>query len=187
MTPRRTNQTLLPACQRWRRQPSREPRRHDASRRAPAGRQQLTRGVCCAWIAMPASPPPNRPSNNLPLQLTSFIGREREIATVKAQLTRSRLVTLTGAGGSGKTRLAIQVAADLLESIAGGVWFVDLAPLSEESVLPQAVLAALGVPEAPARPIMETLTEFLRSRITVPQVGYRLMADPSGDSAPATA
>src|SRR5207247_2087446 len=69
--------------------------------------------------------------NNLPQQVTSFIGREKEIAEVKGILKGTRLLTLTGAGGTGKTRLALQVAADLLEGPGDGVWLVELAPLSD--------------------------------------------------------
>src|SRR5437867_7784875 len=89
-------------------------------------------------------PPPRsldaRP-NNLPLQLTTFIGRERALAEVAALLGRTRLVTLTGTGGCGKTRLPLQVAADLLDGYADGVGFVDLAPLADAALLPQALLA----------------------------------------------
>src|SRR6185503_3945123 len=69
--------------------------------------------------------------NNLPVQLTSFIGRENEIAELKQELDTHRLVTLTGSGGTGKTRLSLQVAADLLEKFDHGVWFIELAPLTD--------------------------------------------------------
>ena len=82
---------------------------------------------------------------NLPVQLTSFIGREREIADVKRLLFSSHLVTLTGAGGSGKTRLAIQIANSVSESFADGVWLVDLAPLREPALVPQLAAQALGL------------------------------------------
>lgn len=99
--------------------------------------------------------------NNLPQQLTSFIGREREMAEVKRLLTTTRLLTLTGAGGCGKTRLALQVAADLLEEYPDGVWFVDLAPLSDPALVPQSVASALGVREEPGHPLGDTLTAYL--------------------------
>ena len=85
--------------------------------------------------------------NNLPLQVNRFIGREREMTAVRGLLVTSRLLTLTGAGGSGKTRLALKVATDLLEEFAHGVWWVDLAALSDPLLVPQAVAAVLGVPE----------------------------------------
>ena len=70
--------------------------------------------------------------HNLPAQLTTFIGREKEMQTVKDLISEHRLVTLTGAGGCGKTRLAIEVAAQLVPAFEDGVWFVDLAPISNE-------------------------------------------------------
>ena len=100
--------------------------------------------------------------HNLPLQLTSFVGRERELVEVGRLLARHRLVTLTGAGGCGKTRLALQAAADGLDAWPDGVWFVDLAPLTDPALVPQAALAALGLGEAPGRPPLERLTDALR-------------------------
>jgi predicted ATPase len=83
--------------------------------------------------------------NNLPLRLTSFIGRERELAEVQRLLRRGRLVTLTGPGGCGKTRLSIEAAAAELRSYPDGVWLVELAPLLEDALIPHAVGSALGV------------------------------------------
>ncbi len=100
-------------------------------------------------------------SNNLPLQLTTFIGRVHEIAEVTRLLSRTRLLTLTGAGGSGKTRLAIQVAADLLETFPDGVWWTELGPLADPELVPRAVATALTVPEQPGRALGETLSDFL--------------------------
>jgi predicted ATPase len=103
-------------------------------------------------------------ANNLPQQLTSFIGREREMTEVKRLLSSTRLLTLTGAGGCGKTRLALQVAADLVEEYPDGVWQVELAPLTDPSLVPQTVAKVLGVREEPDRSITETLTDYLQSR-----------------------
>jgi hypothetical protein len=91
--------------------------------------------------------------HNLPSQLTSFIGREREIAQLKELLTTNRLVTLTGAGGAGKTRLALQAASQLLDAFADGVWLVELAALSDPSLVTQAVVSALDQQEQPGRPL----------------------------------
>jgi predicted ATPase/class 3 adenylate cyclase/DNA-binding CsgD family transcriptional regulator len=102
--------------------------------------------------------------NNLPIQLTSFIGREKEIGQVESLLSRTRLLTLTGAGGAGKTRLALQVAAEALENFPDGVWVTDLAPLSDASLVPQAVGSALGVPEQPGRPFTATLVDALQHK-----------------------
>jgi predicted ATPase/class 3 adenylate cyclase len=100
--------------------------------------------------------------NNLPLQLTSFIGREQAMVEVKRLLGTTRLLTLTGHGGTGKTRLALQVAADVLEAYPDGVWLVELADLIDPVLVPQAVAAAVRVPEEPGRPLLATLTEALR-------------------------
>jgi predicted ATPase len=103
-------------------------------------------------------------SNNLPVQLTSFIGREKEIAEVKRLLNEKRLVTITGPGGTGKTRLSLQTAADLLETFPNGVWLVELAPLADPALVPQAVATALGVREQRGRPVQDDLTDFLREK-----------------------
>ncbi len=102
--------------------------------------------------------------HNLPIQLTSFIGREREMTEINELLRSTRLLTLTGSGGCGKTRLAVQAAADVLEAFRDGVWFVDLVRLSDPTIVPQAVASALGVREAPGRPLLATLAEYLRDR-----------------------
>ena len=87
------------------------------------------------------------PSNNLPAQLTSFIGREGEMEEVKRLLASTRLLTLTGSGGCGKTRLALQAAADMVEEFRDGVWVVELAALSDPSLVTQETASALGVRE----------------------------------------
>jgi len=103
-------------------------------------------------------------ANNLPRQLTSFIGRKREMAEVKRLLSTARLVTLTGAGGSGKTRLALQVASEALEDYANGVWLVELASLSDPALVLQAVASALGIREISGRSLDATLLESLQSK-----------------------
>jgi predicted ATPase/class 3 adenylate cyclase len=102
--------------------------------------------------------------NNLPIQLTSFVGREREMAEVKRLLTTTHLLTLTGAGGAGKTRLSLQAAADLLESYPDGAWLVELASLSDPALVDQSVASALGVKEEPGLTLLTTLTNYLRTR-----------------------
>ena len=99
--------------------------------------------------------------HNLPIQLTSFIGRESEILQLCALIGRTRLVTLTGVGGSGKTRLALQVAAEVLERFADGAWLIELAPLSDRALVPQSVAAALNVHEQPGRPFIDVLKDHL--------------------------
>jgi predicted ATPase/class 3 adenylate cyclase/TolA-binding protein len=102
--------------------------------------------------------------HNLPIQVTSFIGREKEMAEVKRLLWDSHLVTLTGPGGTGKTRLSLQIAADFLEFYPDGAWLVELAPLTDPALLPQTVASVLGIREASNRPIMTLLTDYLRAK-----------------------
>ncbi len=102
--------------------------------------------------------------HNLPVQLTSFVGRRADLEVVTGLVRGHRLVTLIGAGGSGKTRLALQAGADLLETFHDGVWFVDLAPLSDPSLVRATVAEAVGVAEVPGRALQDTLAEhFSRS------------------------
>jgi len=104
-------------------------------------------------------------TSNLPASLTSFIGREREISEVKRLLDGdARLLTLTGAGGSGKTRLAARVANGLIDENRDGVWWVDLAPLNEESLVPQALIAVLAIHEQPGKTPVQTLCDYLKPR-----------------------
>ena len=122
--------------------------------------------------ALPADFPPLRSldslalPNNLPQQPTSFIGREMQIAEIKALLSRTRLLTLTGAGGAGKTRLSLQVAADLLtgDGEGDGVWLVELAPLSDPALVPQAVADVLRIKERAGQPLQRTLMEELKAK-----------------------
>ena len=108
--------------------------------------------------------PSPRRLHNLPAQRTSFIGREREIAEIKHLLGTTRLLTLTGSGGCGKTRLALQVAADLREQYPDGVWLVELAALADPALVPNSAAAALGIPERPTRPLTETLANYLSTK-----------------------
>jgi predicted ATPase/DNA-binding SARP family transcriptional activator/DNA-binding CsgD family transcriptional regulator len=105
-----------------------------------------------------------RKLDNLPLAHTSFVGRGRERLEVKRLLAMTGLLTLTGAGGCGKTRLALELARDLVGAYPDGVWLVELAPLSEAALVPKAVAEALGVPERSAEPLAETLADLLRDR-----------------------
>jgi predicted ATPase/class 3 adenylate cyclase len=103
-------------------------------------------------------------ANNLPVQTTSFIGREPEMEQVRSRLASTRLLTLTGAGGCGKTRLALQVAAERVEAYPDGVWLVELAALSEGDLVAQSVASALGLREEPGRDLTETVTNNLRTK-----------------------
>ncbi|HEY3237087.1 MAG TPA: tetratricopeptide repeat protein, partial [Polyangiaceae bacterium] len=100
--------------------------------------------------------------NNLPQQVTSFIGRERELADAKSLLEGTRLLTLLGMGGLGKTRLSLQIAADVLEKYPDGVWFIDLAPIRDPSLIPNVAAQVLGVHEEPGKSITQTLCAHVR-------------------------
>ena len=103
-------------------------------------------------------------ASDLPLELTSFVGREREIADVTHLLLEARLLTLTGTGGVGKTRLAVEVAERCRPAFADGARFVDLAPVTEPAMVAQAVLAGLGLQPEGGRPPLETVLSRLRTR-----------------------
>jgi DNA-binding SARP family transcriptional activator len=116
----------------------------------------------------PTVPSSEEPSDagkhNLPAPRTSFVGREQEMMEIRRELAMTRLLTLTGAGGSGKTRLALEVARDLVGAYPDGVWLVELAPLSEGTLVPQAVAEALEVAEQPGRAFPDTLLDALRDK-----------------------
>ena len=102
--------------------------------------------------------------NNLPVQLTSFVGREREMEEVKRLLGETHLLTLTGTGGTGKTRLSLQVAADVLDNFPDGTWFVEFATLRDAGLVAEAVAIVLGVREEPGRALQATLVNHLKNR-----------------------
>jgi non-specific serine/threonine protein kinase len=104
------------------------------------------------------------PLDNLPLQLTHFIGRDTELAQLRQLVLSERLLTLTGSGGIGKTRLAIELAATAREAFADGVWLVNLAPLAEPELVTQAVAEQLGVRAEAEVTVQQALLEFLRTR-----------------------
>lgn len=103
-------------------------------------------------------------AQRLPAQLTSFVGREAEMREVAELLAENRLVTLTGAGGVGKTRMAVQLATRMAGEFADGVWYVDLAPITDPDVVPIAVARAFELPDQPGRSTMETVTRFVAQR-----------------------
>ncbi len=102
--------------------------------------------------------------NNLPRQRTRFIGRDRELAECARLLGETRLLTLTGIGGSGKTRLALRLAESMLPSFPDGVWFADLAPLVDPERVPATVAATIGATETADRPLMEVVADRLRGK-----------------------
>jgi class 3 adenylate cyclase len=123
-------------------------------------------------VGLPADFPPLRTldhpalPNNLPAQLASFIGRDTELAEIRDLIASSRLVTLTGAGGTGKTRLGLQAAAELLDGTGDGVWLVELAAVSDSGAVASAISAALGLtgpPGSEVRPALVGLTQLLEA------------------------
>lgn len=131
-------------------------------------RDEIAFGKLSSPRTLPASPPPREMpdagEHNLPARRVSFIGREREMLEVKRHLAMTRLLTLTGAGGSGKTRLALEVARELVTAYPDGVWLVELAPLSGGELVPRVVAGVLGVLERPGQPLTDTLVEALRGK-----------------------
>jgi non-specific serine/threonine protein kinase len=107
---------------------------------------------------------PETQTHNLPYELSAFVGREREVAEVTALVASARLVTVTGPGGAGKTRLALRVAHDVVKEFADGVWLVELAGLTEPGLVAQAVAAAVSVREQAGQGLVDTLAEALRGR-----------------------
>jgi hypothetical protein len=102
--------------------------------------------------------------HNLPVLLTSFVGRGAQMTALEKLLVDNRLVTLTGAGGAGKTRLGVEVAARIAAEFGDGVWYVDLAPVTGADVVPVAAARALCLPDQPDRSTMDTLLRFVRDR-----------------------
>lgn len=102
--------------------------------------------------------------NNLPAQSTSFVGREREIDQIRRLLEKTRLLTLTGTGGTGKTRLSLELGAQLIDQFPDGVWLVELAQITEPDRAVEVTAAAVGAHGEPGRPLRETLIQFLRGK-----------------------
>ena len=127
---------------------------------APTDTEKAYRVIKSAEWWMPVRDIPN----NLPHQATSFVGRDTEIDEVEAFLAKARLVTLLGMGGLGKTRLALQVAAERMHQFPDGVWFIDLAPLRDEALVVTHMLQVLGAPQEPDRPPQQSLCNYLRGR-----------------------
>ena len=105
--------------------------------------------------------------NNLPAQLTSFIGREKEIRDATQMLKQSRLLTLTGSGGTGKTRLSLQVASNILKQFKDGVWLIELAPISEPALVPNTAANVLRLRVEDSRPLMDVVVDWLRDKETL--------------------
>ena len=115
-------------------------------------------------VALPGGQGGRHRRPRLPTAVSSFVGRDEELSEVVRLLRAHRLVTLTGPGGSGKTRLALAVAGELIEIFAGEMWLVDFATVTESDEVVRAVAAAVGIGERPGQPLAETLVEVLRNR-----------------------
>lgn len=102
--------------------------------------------------------------NNLPTQLTSFVGRAKELTDVKGLLNNARMLTLLGPGGTGKTRLSIQAASEMLDQYPDGVWFVELAPILDPMLVPRTTAVAIGLRSEPQRPVIDMLCDYLRGK-----------------------
>jgi predicted ATPase/DNA-binding CsgD family transcriptional regulator len=126
----------------------------------PTPNSQRLRAVVSAGAAT-APRTPGLPPNNLPLELSSFVGRQDEVAEVERLLENNRLLTLTGPGGCGKTRLALAAAGDAAGRFGDGVWLAELAPVADPALVGQVVASALGARGRPGRPMAETLSEHL--------------------------
>ncbi len=141
----------------------REALRKDLDAEPDAASQQLHQRILAGDVrSLEAASP--LPLNNLPIQLTSFIGREQEISAVRHILNTTRLLTLTGPGGCGKTRLALEVVREQADLFASGVWFVDFAPLSDPAFVARAVANVLGVQEVTGWSVTDTLAAFLKTK-----------------------
>ncbi len=110
------------------------------------------------------TPPPVTPPHNLPTQPTSFVGREAELTQAKSLLKSTRLLTLTGAGGTGKTRLSVELAGQVMTDYPDGVWLLELAPLGDATALQQEMAQVLGIKEEQSRPLLTTLADYLREK-----------------------
>jgi predicted ATPase len=117
---------------------------------------------------LPAEFPPLKTlkilNHNLPTSLTSFIGRERELASAKERLTGTRLLTLVGPGGTGKTRLSLQIGGEMLPEFKEGIWLVELAPLADPSLIMQTIATVFGLRESPGRPLIDLVIDYLRAK-----------------------
>ncbi|HJS28873.1 MAG TPA: tetratricopeptide repeat protein, partial [Anaerolineales bacterium] len=120
-------------------------------------------GAALAAVAVQLQSPPG-PRANLPIQLSSFIGRERELAQVREMLSDSRLVTLVGPGGCGKSRLAIQVALELIAEYPHGVWLIELGAISDPALIAQKTASVLGLEAESERSLLDVLTDYLSEK-----------------------
>jgi predicted ATPase/class 3 adenylate cyclase len=141
---------------------------HDLGRHPLRDVPQPVRVFQVAASDLPLEFPPlrNIPShpNNLPTQLTSFVGREKELADIQRLLLNTHILTLIGPGGTGKTRLSIHVASALLDRFPDGLWLVELAPILDPLLVPRTVAMTMGLRDEPQRPVIDMLCDYLREK-----------------------
>ena len=140
---------------------------HEAFLEVARGLRPVDQLLLAREPSIPASTPLQGQESlrhNLPIQLTSFIGREQELAEAKQILANTHLLTLIGPGGTGKTRLALQIAQEVLPLFTNGVWLVELAPLSDPALILQAITSVFELREAPDMPLIEILINYLRAK-----------------------
>jgi predicted ATPase len=113
---------------------------------------------------MVVSPPPAVVLGNVPREVNAFVGRERELAQMRELLAETRMLTLVGPGGVGKTRLAVRLQAELSNAFSDGAWLVDLSPIVDPTLVPQALADVLGVRQPPEQSWLQELTRVLRAR-----------------------
>ena len=117
--------------------------------------------------ANPRRSVPMKVAHDLPAELSSFVGRKHDVADIEGLMTSDRLVTLVGAGGVGKTRIAMRIASDFAKRLIDGAWFIDLATVTDASFVPNAIASALGIQESTDVPILDSVVTFLRDRKTL--------------------
>jgi predicted ATPase/DNA-binding XRE family transcriptional regulator len=125
---------------------------------------RATQRVATPHVATENGPPLRKRRDNLPASLTSFVGREREMDEIASLLRATRLLTLTGAGGVGKTRLAIEVASKVLDAFADGVWLIELAPVSDPALVTQVIIQTLRLTDQPNRTQQEALCDYFEDK-----------------------
>src|SRR6266508_1019419 len=123
---------------------------------------QFARGL--SGLPLQSIPVPPKPNSNLPAPLTTFIGRKKEQSEVIRLITKHRLISLTGSGGVGKTRLSLKVGEQVLENYVDGVWLVELAPILDPLLVPRAIAIAVGLRDEPQRPVIDMLCDYLRGK-----------------------
>src|SRR6266566_4463671 len=126
--------------------------------------ESVSKHMARGTVRRMAQPAARKPRGNLPAELTSFVGRRRELAAIRSTLSDARLLTLTGAGGVGKTRLALRAGRELSRTLPDGVWLVELQELRNANLLPTAIMTALGMRDQAGRSPVSLLVDYLEDK-----------------------